>query len=51
MGVLTELADAISIEELEYSLLARNEDECDYNIQINKMKEKALAFQRERTKK
>lgn len=48
MSVLTELADAISIEELEYTLIARTKEENDYPAQISRMKQKAVSFQRER---
>lgn len=46
MGVLIEQAEAISIEELEYCLLARNESENDFQVQMSKMKDKALGWQR-----
>ena len=49
MSVLMELADGVTVEELEYTLLARTSDEKDYLTQCNKMKDKALSFQRERT--
>jgi len=49
MNVFMELADDISIEELEYTLLARTREEKDYIAQINKMKTALLAHQRNRT--
>ena len=51
LGVCIELAEAISIEELEYKLLARNESENDFSYQLTNMKKKALDFQRQRTSK
>jgi hypothetical protein len=49
LGVLMEQAEAISIEELEYRFLARNENENDFNSQIEKMTGKLMEFQRKRT--
>lgn len=48
LSILMEQAEAISIEELEYRLLARNEAENDFSKQMAKMTAKALQFQRER---
>lgn len=48
MSVFMELADDISIEELEYTLLARSAEEKDYASQISKMKTKLLTDQRDR---
>ena len=49
-SVFMELCDNIDIMELEYTLLARTEEERDYIVQCDKMKGKALEFQRNRTK-
>ena len=49
MSVLVEQAESISIEELEYRLLARDESENDFQQQLGKMKKKALSWQRDRT--
>jgi hypothetical protein len=49
LGVLMEQAEAISIDELEYRLLARNESENDYTSQVDKMTAKLMEFQRSRT--
>lgn len=47
MGVFMEQAESISIEELEYSLSASSHGlENDYEVQIEKMKAKLLAWQR-----
>jgi hypothetical protein len=48
LSILMEQAEAISIEELEYCLLARNETENDFSKQLAKMTTKALEFQRSR---
>ena len=50
MSNLVEQAESISIEELEYRILARNESENDFQQQLAKMKKTALEFQRKRTK-
>lgn len=50
MGVLIEQSEAISIEELEYSLLARNESENDFQSQLKHMKKEALKWQRDKTR-
>jgi hypothetical protein len=49
LGVLMEQAEAISIEELEYRLLARNENENDFTSQVDKMTATLMEFQRKRT--
>lgn len=46
MGVLIEQAESISIEELEYSLLAKTESENDFQRQLSNMKTKAINWQR-----
>ena len=46
MGVLVEQAEEISIEELEYTLLAKNEAENDFQAQLRRMKTKCLEWQR-----
>ena len=49
IGVLMEQIEDISIIELEYRLIARNENENDYNHQLNKMLNTLIDFQRKRT--
>ena len=46
MGVLVEQAEEISIEELEYTILAKNEAENDFQTQLKRMKWKCLQWQR-----
>lgn len=48
LAVIMEQAESITVEELEYTLIARNEAENDFMEQLNKMKDKALDFQRQR---
>lgn len=49
MNIFMEQAESISIEELEYRLLARNEAENDFSKQLESMLKKAVQFQKQRT--
>ena len=46
MGVLVEQAEEISIEELEYTILAETDAENDFQVQLRRMKAKCLEWQR-----
>jgi len=48
MGVLAEQAEGITIEELEYRLLASGTTPDDFNQQMTKMLGRAVDFQRKR---
>ena len=45
LGVFAEMAEAISVEELEYTLLQPPGAQNDYNAQLTKMKRKLLDWQ------
>lgn len=49
ISVLMEQAESVSVEELQYRLMARSEAEDDYLEQMRSMKARALEAQRQRT--
>lgn len=51
LGVFVEQAEAISVEELQYKMLAKAEAEDDYGSQMARMKAKLLLWQAEEAKK
>jgi hypothetical protein len=50
ISVFMEQAESVSVEELQYRLMARSEAEDDYLEQIRNMKARALEAQRQRTR-
>ena len=45
LGVFVEQAEAISVEELQYKMLAKADADDDYGAQLLKMKGKLLDWQ------